>query len=58
MFLVTDGQISTRHLRRLQGRHKHTSQVPPENVQKVENFIKEMQALDADEVEEEIERRE
>ena len=32
--------------------------MPPENVQEVENFIKEMQALDADEVEEEIERQE
>ena len=32
--------------------------MPPENVQEVENFIKEMQALDADEVGEEIERQE
>ena len=34
------------------------TKVPPENVQEVENFYKEMQALDADEVEEEIEKRE
>ena len=38
----------------LQGRYKRTSQVLPENVQEVENFIKEMQALDA--VKEEIQR--
>ena len=45
-------------LLRLQGRYKRTSQVPLENAQEVGNFIKEMKALDADEVEEEIEKRE
>ena len=44
---------STMRLHRLQERCKCTSQVPPENVQEVK-----MQALDADEMEDVIERRE
>ena len=45
-------------LHKLQGIYKRTSCMIPENVNEVEIFVKEMQALDADEVEEEIERRE
>ena len=45
-------------LLRLQERYKRTSHVPLENAQKVGNFIKEMKALDTDEVEEEIEKQE
>ena len=43
---------------KLQGRYERISQVPPENVQEVENFIKELQVLDSDEVDAEIARRE
>ena len=48
-------RLSTMHLHTLQGRYKCTSQVPPKNAQEVENYIKEMQALGADEVKKEIE---
>ena len=65
MFIATGGhrqsdfeRLSTMRLHRLQGRFKRTSQDPPENVQEVEHFIKEIQALDNDEVEEEIGRLE
>ena len=51
-------RLSTMRLHRLQGRYKRTSEVSPENVQEIENFIKEMQTLDAEEVEKEIARRE
>ena len=50
--------LSTMRLHRLQGRYKRTSEVSPENAQEIENFIKEMQTLDAEEVEKEIARRE
>ena len=43
-------RLSTMRLHKLQGRYKRTSQMPPENAQEVENFIKEMQGLDVDEV--------
>ena len=51
-------RLTTIPLHILQERYQRTSQVPPENVKEVENFMEEMQAVDSDEVEEEIERQE